>query len=33
MSYFGEEAFFVFLHSKINRSKGVFWAKIALSSD
>ena len=28
MSYFGEKAFFVFLHYKINRSKGVFWPKI-----
>ena len=25
MSYFGEIAFFVFLHYKINGSKGVFW--------
>ena len=25
MNYFGEIAFFVFLHYKINGSKGVFW--------
>ena len=31
MGYFGEKAFFVFLHYKINRSKGVFWPKISLN--
>ena len=31
MNYFGEKAFFVFLHYKINRSKGVFWPKIPLN--
>merc|ERR1712012_1531210 len=31
MSYFGEKAFFVFLHYKINRSKGAFWPKIPLN--
>ena len=25
MNYFGEKAFFVFLHNKINCSKGVVW--------
>ena len=31
LAYFGEKAFFVFLHYKINRSKGVFWPKIPLN--
>ena len=31
MNYIGEKAFFVFLHYKINRSKGVFWPKIPLN--
>ena len=31
MNYFGEKAFFVFLQYKINRSKGVFWAKVPLN--
>ena len=31
MGYFGEKAFFVFFHYKINHSKGVFWPKIPLN--